>query len=186
MSREPDATTEALSAHSRGDPLAAEELLPLVYEKLRAVAGSYMKGERSDHTLQPTALVHEAYLRLIDVARMDWKGKTHFFAMAATEMRRVLVDHARARSARKRSGGKRVTLHESAGLVEGQPVDLIDLSDALDRLAKLSARQCKVAELRFFGGLNVPETAFALGVSERTVKDDWKFARVWLLRELEG
>lgn len=185
MSDDSHIATEALAAHAAGDGDAAGQLMPLVYDKLRAVAANYLKRERVGHTLQPTALVHEAYLKLIDINRMDWQGRTHFFAMAATQMRRLLVDHARAKNANKRAG-QMVTLDEGAALVEGSTIDVLALNEALDRLQSQSPRQCKVAELRFFGGLNVPETAMALGVSERTVKQDWAVARAWLVRELES
>ena len=176
--------TDALEAHAQGDPKAASELLPLVYKNLRALAGKYMQGERTGHTLQPTALVHEAYIRMIDITRIDWQGKTHFFAMAATQMRRLLVEHARARGASKRVVDK-VTLDENAGLAAAVEIDVLALDQALTRLEALSTRQAQVAELRFFAGLTVKETALALSVSERTVKADWRVARVWLLRELE-
>lgn len=179
------AATESLIAHTRGEPRGATELLPLVYDQLRALAASYMRGERSGHTLQATALVHEAYVRLIDLDRIDWRGKTHFFAMAARSMRRVLVDHARAGAAQKRGGGaQRVTFLEDRALAAEKPIELIALDQALDRLAKRSERQARVVELRLFAGLGVRETAHALDVSERTVKSDWRVARSWLLREL--
>jgi RNA polymerase sigma factor (TIGR02999 family) len=176
--------TDALEAHTRGDPQAASELLPLVYDNLRARAGKYMQAERPGHTLQPTALVHEAYVRMIDITRIDWQGKTHFFAMAATQMRRLLVEHARARGAQKRAVDK-MTLDENVDFATDPNLDVLALDEALTKLSAESDRQCRVAELRFFAGLSVEETAQALGVSERTVKQDWRFARVWLLRELE-
>jgi len=180
----PWATSE-LNAHSAGDPNAASRLLPLVYDQLRALAGRYMKRERPDHTLQPTALVHEAYLRLIDGDRVDLNGKTHFFALAASQMRRILADHARARNAAKRGGKtRRVSLHDGAGFKEDGVVDMLVLDEALERLGRESPRQSRVVELRYFGGLSVEETARTLGVSASTVKGDWRVARAWLAREL--
>jgi len=177
--------TRALVAHSNGDPKAASQLLPLVYDKLRALAATYMRGERPDHTLQPTALVHEAYLKLVDLTKIDWQGKTHFFAVAATQMRRVLADHARTRRADKRGGGARkVTLSDPSAITPTGLVDMLDLDEAMDRLAGESPRQSRVVELRFFGGLSVKETAHVLDVSEGTVKGDWKVAKAWLAREL--
>ncbi len=178
--------TQMLEQHLAGDPTAANRLLPLVYTELHAAAGRYLKNERLEHTLQPTALIHEAYLKLIQCDRMDWQGKTHFFAFAARTMRRVLVDHAMARQAQKRGGGQhqRVTLSESINARE-HSFDAEGLNEALTRLAKLHERQSQVVELRFFGGMTVEETAQILGVTGRTVKNDWRAARAWLLVELE-
>jgi len=177
--------TEALVAHSNGDPKAAEELLPLVYDRLRSLAARYMRSERRDHTLQPTALVHEAYLRLVDRTRVDWQGKTHFYAVAATQMRRVLAEHARARRAGKRGGGARkVTLEDLVGITAGGLVDVLALDEALEKLAQASPRQGRVVELRFLAGLSIEETAHVLDVSVGTVKGDWRVARAWLAREL--
>jgi RNA polymerase sigma factor (TIGR02999 family) len=177
--------TRALAAHSGGDPNAAAELLPLVYDQLRGLASRYMRQERRDHTLQPTALVHEAYLRLIDASQVDWRGKTHFFALAARQMRRILVEHARAHGASKRGGGARkVTLDESVAITPNGVLDVLALDEALVRLAGESNRQVKVVELRFFGGLSVEETAHILEISDGTVKRDWRVAKAWLSREL--
>lgn len=177
--------TETLIAHSNGDRKAAARLLPLVYDQLRALAHRYMQQERPDHTLQTTALVHEAYVRLIDVDRVDWRGKTHFFAIAAREMRRVLVEHARSKKARKRGGGlKNVTLEDTHAIAPGSVVDVLALDEALERLQQQSPRQIRVVELRFFAGLSVEETARLLEVSEATVKGDWRMAKAWLSREL--
>jgi RNA polymerase sigma factor (TIGR02999 family) len=177
--------TQALESHVAGDPNAASQLLPLVYDRLRALAATYMHQERSDHSFSATDLVHEAYVRLIDNTRMSWQGKTHFFAMAARQMRRVLVDAARAHQAQKRGGDlTRVTLDDNAALSPGTAVDFMALNEAIQRLSELSARQTEVVELRFFGGLSIRETAYVLGVSERTVTQDWTMARAWLLREL--
>jgi len=177
--------TDSLAEYVAGKPSAVNELLPLVYGELRALAGAYMKRERPDHSLTPTAVVHEAYLRLIDNSRTDWRGRTHFFAVAAVQMRRVLVDHARAHAARKRGGDRlRISFAETADLHAGISLDVLALNEVLDRLAALSPRQASVVELRFFGGLGVMESAHCLQVSERTVKEDWRVARAWLRREL--
>jgi RNA polymerase sigma factor (TIGR02999 family) len=158
-----------------------ERLMPLVYDELRGVAARYLRGERAGHTLQPTALVHEAFLKLADQSRIDWKGRTHFCAVAANVMRRLLVDHARARKRRKRGGGRAVReLAEEAVPAELSESEVLDLHDAIERLAKLDERQARVVELRFFGGLNMEEVAEALGVSKRTVEDDWTHAKAWL------
>ena len=162
----------------------AEDLLPLVYEELRAVAGAFIRSERHGHTLQPTALVHEAYLWLADKHRIHWQDEHHFVAVAASVMRRVLVDHARRRNTDKRGGDRlRVTYFETPTL-EGEELDLLELDEAMNRLAELDPRQTQVVELRFFGGLKVDDVARILGVSSRTVEADWSMARAWLLREL--
>jgi len=176
--------TRAPTAHV-GATEAACDLLPVVYARLRSLAARYMRHERPEHTLQPTALVHEAYVRLIDGPHRDWGGKTHFFAVAATQMRRILIEHARARAATKRGGGAtRVDLSASGFAAPGNLVDMVALDEALQRLAHVSPRQCRVVELRFFGGLSVEETARLLGISETTVKGDWRVAKAWLAREL--
>ena len=179
-------TTRTLIELTRGSEGAAERLMPLVYDKLRALAERYMRRERPDHTLQATALLNEAYLRLFDQKRVDWKGKAHFVALAAEMMRRILVDHARGHAAAKRGGGReKVALDNGLGLADAaRGVDLIALDDALEELKKLNSRQTRVIELRFFGGLTVRETAYALGVSDRTVDNDWSFARAWLRRRI--
>lgn len=177
--------TGILGSHLDGDPAAASQLLPLIYDDLRALAAQHLKGERVAHTLQPTALVHEAWLRLIDCERIDWQGKTHFFAMAATMLRRVLVDHARTTKAKKRGGGAgRVSLSEVDAATEEDRIDVLALDEALESLARENARQARVVELRYFAGLGLEETAAALGVSIDTVKSDWRFARAWLNRAL--
>lgn len=167
-----------------------EVLLNAVYDQLRSLAGSYLRGERSGHTLQPTALVHEAYLRLADQKRVSWRGRTHFFAVGARMMRRLLVDHARKKGSVKRGGAwHQVSLHDAAKPLFGSELDHTDmlaLDDALSRLAAADARQAKVVELRFFAGLQVAEVASALGVSKRTVEGDWTHARAWLMRELDS
>ena len=185
MTGEPSPTA-LLLAWGQGDPEAFQRLVPLVHDELRRVAMACMARERTDLTLQPTALVNEAYLRLIEIDRIAWRDRTHFLAMAARTMRRVLVDAARARGSRKRGGAvTRVTLDDRAfGVAAGAVPDLLDLDAALSRLAVLHPRPHDVVELRFFGGLNVEEVAAALAVSPDTIKRDWRFARMWLLREL--
>ena len=183
---DPHDVTELLSAIGEGDGRAAERLLPLVYERLRSLAARYMRHERPDHTLQPTALVHEAYVRLIDGATMNWLGKTHFFATAATQMRRILIEHARARAAAKRGGGAtRVDLSASGFAAPGQTVDMLALDEALERLAAVSPRQSRVVELRFFAGMKGQEIADHVGVSRNTVVRELRMAQGWLHRELE-
>jgi len=168
-----------------GEPAAAP-LIESVYAELRALARSYLRRERPDHTLRPTALVHEAYLRLVGSSGRDWHDRTHFYASAAREMKRVLIDHARARGGAKRGGRwSRVTLDEGA-LGKGESiVDFLDLEEALAELEDLDPRACRAIELRFFGGMTVPETAHVLGVSHRTVEDDWRMARAWLSRRVK-
>ena len=179
--------TALLLAWNRGEADALDALLPLVYEELRRLAARYMKGERRDHTLDATALVNEAYLRLIEVQRVQWTNRAHFFAMAATLMRRILVDAARARGYQKRGGGAAVLSLDEALIVPAEPgADLVALDDALTALAAIDPRKSQVVEMRFFGGLSLEETAEALHVSRDTVKRDWKMAKLWLLREMGG
>ena len=179
--------TQILEQIKGGDQKAADKLLPLVYDEFRALARHYLNQERPNHTLQPTALVNEAYMKLVDQTRVDWQGRSHFFAVAAQAMRRILVDHARSRQRDKRGGGRaRVALDEAVALAPEKDEDVLALDEALEKLAKLDERQAKVVELRFFGGLSVDEVAEALGVSKRTVEGDWTFARAWLSRELRG
>jgi len=176
-----------LRAWGGGDQAAFEALLPLVHDELRRIARRHMRKERQGHTLQPTALVNEAYLRLIEVKRMRWQNRAHFFAMAARIMRRILVNAARARGYQKRGGGaQRVTLDEGLAISNEMPPDLAALDDALTALAATESRKAQVVELRFFGGLSVEETAEALHVSAVTVMRDWRFAKLWLLREMSG
>lgn len=164
---------------------AEDRLYHLVYDELRAIAANRLAAERPDHTLTPTALVHEAYVRLVDQDRVEWRGRAQFFAVAARMMRRILVDHARWRQAVRRGGDRvRVTLDEASGVESEQIHDLLTLHDALERLSALDERQASVVELRFFGGLTVKETAHALDVSGSTVKRDWVFAQAWLQVEL--
>jgi RNA polymerase sigma-70 factor (ECF subfamily) len=177
--------TQLLRAWSRGDQGALEALIPLIYQELRQRAHRYMGRERRGNSLQTTALINEAYLRLVGSAPVAWESRSHFFAIAARMMRRILVDHARSRRSLKRGGeGRPVSLDEEH-LVVGQPHrDLVSLDDALDALATLAPRKVRVVELRFFAGLSVEETAGVLNVSSQTVLRDWKLAKVWLLREM--
>ncbi len=185
MPAPPDISTTLLGL-TRGEEAAADQLMPVVYDKLRALAEQFMRRERRDHTLQATALLNEAYLRLFDQSRVDWRGKAHFVALAAEMMRRILVDHARRHAAAKRGGGRdRVPLEETLAVPEARRhVDLIALDDALKELQKLSPRQARVVELRYFGGLSVKEAAYALDISERTVENDWSVARAWLRQKM--
>lgn len=177
--------TKLLRAWEGGDQHALERLTPLVYNELRRIARRYMARERPGHTLQATALVNEAYLRLVDAKEMSWRDRAHFFAISARTMRRILIESARARRFQKRGGGQeRVTLEDSLA-IQGQPgPDLVALDDALNALAAMDPRRSQVVELRFFGGLSVEETAEVMKVSPETVHRDWKLARAWLLREL--
>jgi len=177
--------TELLRAWSQGDESARERLIPLMYGEFYRLARHYMRQERPDHTLQPTALVNEAYLRLIDVNRVEWRNRAHFLALAAQMMRRILVESARNRHRQKRGGGRvRESIDDIEDLPQPAERDVIALSDALSRLAAFDARMSQVVELRFFGGLSVEETAEVLTVSPETVMRDWKTAKAWLLREL--
>jgi RNA polymerase sigma factor (TIGR02999 family) len=180
--------TDLLRAWAAGDPAALDELLPLVYDELRRQARRYMRAQPPGHTLQTTALVHEAYLRLVGQSHVDWQGRAHFLGVASKAMRSILVDHARARSAAKRGGAARaVTLDEAGGLADASSqrgVDVLALDEALARLAELDARKSHLVELRYFGGLGIEEAAAVLGVSPATVKREWTTARAWLRREL--
>ena len=186
MSPNPDSEpTELLRAWSQGDESALDRLIPLVYKQLHRLARHYMRGERPDHTLQATSLVNEAYLRLIDVNRIEWRNRTHFLALAAQMMRRILVESARNRHRQKRGGGAvHLNLDDVQELPASKERDLVALSDALSALAMFDARMGQVVELRFFGGLTVEETAEVLNVSPETVMRDWKTAKAWLLREI--
>ena len=168
-----------------GRPEAASQLIPLVYGELHRLARNQMRHERSDHTLQATALVHEAYLRLVNQRERTWQNRAHFIGVAAQVMRRILVDYARARRTTKREGLlQRVPLEEPLLFTEEQSDELVALNEAIERLTQIDARQSRVVELRFFGGLTVDETAEALGMSSKTVKRDWSVARAWLYREV--
>jgi RNA polymerase sigma factor (TIGR02999 family) len=177
--------TALLRAWSRGDEEAREKVIPLIYRELRLRAHRQMGHERPGHTLQTTALINEAYLRLAGAAPVDWEGRNHFFAIAARMMRRILVDYARARRSRKRGGPDRpFPLDEELLVADPRHRDLVSLDEALQALAAVDERKARVVELRYFGGLSVEETAQVLKVSPRTVKGDWQFAKVWLLREM--
>jgi RNA polymerase sigma factor (TIGR02999 family) len=177
--------TQLLMAWSEGDQSALETLTPLVHEELRRLAHHYMKGERPGHTLQTTALVNEAYLKLIDQKRVKFENRTQFFALAATLMRHILVDHARDRQSLKRGGGAlKVSLEKALIVCADRDEDLVALDDALVRLATVDVRKSKVVELRFFGGLSVEETAAALDVSAVTVMREWRMAKAWLYDSL--
>ena len=179
--------TRVLNTWRAGDPAAVAQLMPLVYEELRRLARNYLRRERPDHTLQATALVHEAYLRLIDADAVSWQNRAHFYGIAAKLMRRILVDHARARNASKRGGlVEKISLDEARDLPPVAANDLVALDGALQDLTKNYPRKGQVVELKFFGGLEAKEIAEVLQVSEKTVLRDWQFAKLWLCRELSG
>jgi RNA polymerase sigma factor (TIGR02999 family) len=183
----PDDVTGLLRRWTEGDRAAIEQLTPLVYSELRRLARRYLRGERPGHTLQSTELVHEAYLRLVDQEQARWQDRAHFFSVSGQIMRRILVDHARARLRDKRGGGSPLlVLNEAIDMPERRSFELIALDDALEGLARLDPQQARVVELRFFAGLSIEETAEALGVSRATVNRDWVTARAWLLREMAG
>ena len=181
---DPGDVTRLLQSWSGGDKKALGELVPLVYRELRGLAAAYIRRERRDHTLQATALVHEAYLRLVDQTQVESPSRAQFFAIAANLMRQILVNHAKHHRAAKRGGGNKVALDEGAAVVQPRGVDLIALDAALDKLAQLDPRQSQIVELRFFGGLTEDEIADVLGVSAITVKRDWRIARAELHRQL--
>ena len=184
MTAPPDVTA-LLGDWSRGNRSALSQLLPLVYAELRRVAARQLRNERSDHTLQPTALVHEAYLRLVDQRQVDWQNRAHFFGVAAQVMRRILVDHARRHGASKRGDGVRcVSIEEAKEAAAPNEIPILALDHALDRLEKIDSELAKIVELRAFGGLTIEEAAHVLSVSPSTVKRDWRTARAWLHREL--
>lgn len=176
--------SKLLADWANRDPAAREQLVPIVYEELRRLAHHYMRGERPGHTLQTTALVNEVYLRLAGIDALRWRDRVHFFAMAATLMRRVLVDYARQRGREKRGAGVSVTSLDGDAVAPQPAVDIVALDEALGRLAAVDPQQGRVVELRFFAGLSVEETAEALGISPATVKRDWATARLWLYHEL--
>lgn len=169
-----------------GVQAAPEKLLEAVYDDLRRLAASYMKNERTDHTLQATALVHEAYMRLVDWQGVTWESRAQFFSIAAEVMRKILVDHARRHRAQKRGSGHKLVLDDAISLAQTKPLDIIALEDALVTLEKMDPRQAKIVELRFFGGLSIAETAYVMKVSETTVRREWTFAKTWLQVELTG
>ena len=185
MSSTMEDVTQLLVAWNQGQQDAQEELLAAVYDELRKLARSYLRRERSDHTLQATALVHEAYLRLIDQRQVTWQNRAHFFGIAAQMMRRILVNHAVAKQTDKRGGmQQKLSLDEALDYAEEQAVDLLALDDALKELATLDAQQSRVVELRFFGGLSIEETAEVLNISPATVKREWATAKLWLHRQI--
>ena len=175
-----------LADWSNADPAARDALVAIVYDELRRLAHHYMQGERANHTLQTTALVNEAYLRLTDLTRMQWRDRAHFFAMAATLMRRVLVDHARDRARDKRGGGVVFTALEDEPMAAPSSIDALALDEALDRLAAIDPQHARIVELRYFAGLTIEETSEALRISPATVKREWTFARAWLHHQLSG
>lgn len=180
----PQEVTRLLQAWGEGDHKALDRLMPLVYDELRRLAESYLRRERADHTLQPTALVHEAYLRMVDES-LQLENRHHFFGIAANVMRRILVDHARAHQAAKRgSGAERLSLDAVAEQAESRPVDLIALDDALKSLATFDPQQARIVELRYFGGLTIEEVAAVINLSPATVKREWHMARTWLKKEM--
>jgi RNA polymerase sigma-70 factor, ECF subfamily len=185
--QKPEGITQLLVDWSKGDQAALEKLMPLVYSELRKLAGNYLRRERQGHTLQPTALVNEAYLKLIDQRNAKWQNRAQFFGVAAQLMRRILVDHARAHQAAKRGGSNQQRLSiTSAGQLAKQPeVDLLALHEALEELSAVDPQQGRIVELKFFGGLSIEETAEVLGIGHATVERDWKMARAWLRRKLE-
>jgi RNA polymerase sigma-70 factor, ECF subfamily len=183
----PHRVTQLLQQWSRGDNAALTELTPLVYEELRRLAHHYMQGERPNHTLQTTALVNEAYLRLADQTNPNWQSRAHFFAVAARAMRGILVNYAKSNRAQKRGGGAaRIELDEAAILSPEQSKEIVDLHEALERLATLNSRKARVVELKYFGGLNHDEIAEVMKISTVTVRRDWMFAKTWLYDELHN
>lgn len=182
----PGEVTRLLAALNDGDPEARDALAPLVYQELRRLAESYMRRERAEHTLQPTALVHEAWLRLADQTRVEWRGRAHFFGIAAQAMRRILVDHHRRSTAERRDRDRVVTLVDDVAGPGSDPLDLLALDQALDALGARDPRAARIVELRFFAGLDVEAAAEVMGISAPTVKRDWRMAKAWLYRRLES
>jgi RNA polymerase sigma factor (TIGR02999 family) len=181
----PNDLTQLLHAWRQGNQVARNQLMSLVYDELRRLAGNYLRRERVGHSLQPTALVHEAYLQLIDQSQVSWESRAHFFGATARLMRRILVDHARAHNAEKRGGGEeRLELNEAIGVPEQKDINLLALDDALSELARLDPQQSQIVELRYFGGLSIEETATVLNISPATVKREWSLAKVWLYRQI--
>lgn len=185
MSAEVQQVTQLLKQWQEGSNEALEALMPLVYKELKRLAGSYLRRERSDHTLQSAALVNEAYLRLVDQNQTRWQNKAHFYGIAAQMMRRILADHARGHNAAKRGSGlPELELDEAVAQAKGRSVDLLGLEEALQKLEKLDPQQGRIVELRFFSGLSIEDTANVLAISPATVKRDWAAARAWLFREM--
>lgn len=182
-----DELTQALLTAGDGDPKAAQRLLPLVYDRLRDLAESYLARESSGHTLQATALVHEAWLKLVNQDRVDWQGRTHFFAVGAQTMRRILVDHARGKRRLKRGSGQpKIALDEELTLSPRNDEDLILLDDVLNKLEETNPRRVRIIEMRFFAGMSMEEVAAELGIAKRTAEKEWTLVRAWLRRELGG
>lgn len=183
----PDGITQLLIDWGKGDQAALEKLMPLVYSELRRLANNYLRRERTGHTLQPTALVNEAYLKLVSQKNAKWQNRAQFFAISAQLMRRILVDHARRHHALKRGGSEqqRLSITTAEKLVAQPEIDLLALNEALDELAKMDLQQSRIVELKFFGGLSIEETAEVLGIGHATVEREWKSARAWLRRQLE-
>jgi len=187
MPQTPQNVTQLLLGWSSGDKEALDKLVPLVYDELRRQAARYLRRERVGHTLQTTALINEAYLRLIDQKNVHWQNRAHFFGIAAQLMRRILVDHARTKKRAKRGGSDvRVSFSEATIKAKDQDLDIVALDEALERLTKIDEQQSRIVELRFFSGLTVEETAEVLSISPATVKRDWSMAKAWLHRELTG
>jgi RNA polymerase sigma-70 factor (ECF subfamily) len=185
MDQTPEDVTVLLAEATKGDQQAASKLVPFVYDELRRLARHYMRRERTDHTLQATALVHEAYLKLVQHQSVDWQNRAHFFGIAAQVMRHILVDHARGHGREKRGAGQQhVSLEEALVFSPEKSAELIKLDESLERLARLDPRQGRIVELRFFGGLTVEETADVLGISPKTVKREWSVAKAWLHGDL--
>jgi len=187
--REPDTAkiTDLLLAVSNGERDALDQLVPVVYDHLRRIAGAQLRHEIPDHSLQPTALVHEAYLRLVDQRQVHWRNRAHFFGVAASLMRRILVDHARARLADKRGGGlERVTLTGDEAVDSPRGIDVLALHESLERMAAFNPRQERIVELRYFGGLTIEEAAEVIGISEATLVREWTVAKAWLRADLSG
>jgi len=187
MSQAPQNVTQLLIGWGQGDKEALDRLVPIVYDELRRQAARYLRHERAGHTLQTTALIHEAYIRLIDQKNVHWQNRAHFFGIAAQLMRRILVDHARTRKRAKRGGSDiRVPLEDAVAIARAPQLDVVALDEALNRLAEIDEQQGKIVELRFFSGLTVEETAEVLGISPATVKRDWSMAKAWLHREISS
>ena len=181
----PQSVTQLLKAWGNGEQQALDQLISLVYAELHRLAHRYMRRERSDHTLQPTALVHEAYERLVDLKNVSWQNRAHFFGVSAQLMRRILVDYARSRRYTKREGQwRQIPLNEAVALFHDRQTDIVALDDALHALADIDSRKSRVVEMRFFGGLSIKEVAEVLDISTESVQRDWRLAKVWLLREL--
>jgi len=179
--------TQLLINWRNGDKSALDKMTPVVYDELRRLARHFLAAERPDHTLQPTALVHEAYLRLVDQHAVDWQNRAHFLGVAASMMRRILINHARAHQAAKREGqSNAVALDDALGVFTNPQVNLLDLNRALQELAEMDPQQGRIVELRYFGGLTIEETAEVMGISPATVKRDWGTARLWLMQQIEG